>query len=185
MDSQKDFIKKLKNGDKEAFEKLFIEYKNMLYTIVNRMIYNKDKVVDITSDILLKVYKNIHQFDERSKLSTWIYRIAYNHCIDYITKLKTDPLSSYESLDDVFALSSDTPNPEEEVLMGEKEKVLYTLVDSLPEEYRMVVNFYYFEEVSYKDISEIMGIPIGTVKTYLFRAKVYLKEKMKELGFYG
>ncbi len=184
MLSEKELVEKLKSGDKRAFETLFIEYKDIVYTIVCRMIYNKNQIEDITSDILLKIYKNIRQFDERAKLSTWIYRVAYNHCVDYITKLKRNPLEAYKPLDAMFSLSSSSPNPEEASLKSEKDKVLYALVDSMPERYRMVINFYYLEETSYKDISEIMGIPIGTVKTYLFRAKVYLKKKMQEMGFY-
>lgn len=180
----KNFIKQLKNGDKGAVEILFMEYKNMIYTIVNRMIYNKDKVEDITSEIFLKIYKNISLFDERSKLSTWMYRIAYNHCIDYIKKLKKDPLESYEPLDDIAERLPDIKQSslEELALKGEKEKALYAIIDSLPEKYRMVINFYYFKETSYEDISEIIGVPIGTVKTYLFRAKAYLKKKIVEMG---
>ena len=182
MLSDKKFVKKLKSGNKDAFESLFKEYKDIIYTVVNRMIYNKDRVEDITSDIFLKIYKNIYQFDEKSKISTWMYKIAYNYCLDYIRKSKKDPLESYKSIDSIFALSTDSLNPEEMVLKSERENVLYSLVDSMPEKYRMVINFYYFEGTSYKDISEIMEIPIGTVKTYLLRAKAYLKERMKKLG---
>ena len=181
-DIDKDFIGRLKSGDKRAFEKLFIEYKNMLYTIVNRMVYNKNKIDDLVSDIFVKIYKNIYQFDGRSKLSTWMYRIAYNHCLDHIRKAKSDPLESYEPLDSMFNLSSNGPDAEKMVLKEERARVLYALVDSMPERYRMALNFYYFEGISYNDIGEIMGIPMGTVKTYLFRAKVYLREKMKKSG---
>lgn len=183
-DIDKDFVIRLKSGDKRAFEKLFTDYKNMIYTIVNRMVYNKNKVDDLVADIFVKVYQNIQRFDERSKLSTWMYRVAYNHCLDHIRKAKRDPLESYEPLDSKFDLSSNSLDPEKTVLKGEREQVLYALVDSMPERYRMVLNFYYFEGISYNDISEIMGIPIGTVKTYLFRAKEYLREKMKKMGFY-
>ncbi len=181
-DIDKDFVTRLKSGDKRAFEKLFTEYKNMIYTIVNRIVYNKNKVDDLVADIFVKVYQSIQRFDERSKLSTWMYRVAYNHCLDHIRKAKRDPLESYEPLDSKFDLSSNSLDPEKTVLKGEREQVLYALVDSMPERYRMVLNFYYFEGISYKDISEIMGIPIGTVKTYLFRAKAYLREKMKKMG---
>jgi RNA polymerase sigma-70 factor (ECF subfamily) len=85
-------------------------------------------------------------------------------------------------LDSIFDLSSNGLDAEKMVLKEEREQVLYALVDSMPERYRMVLNFYYFEGISYNDISEIMGIPMGTVKTYLFRAKVYLREKMKKSG---
>jgi len=181
-DIDKDFVTRLKSGDKRAFEKLFTDYKNMIYTIVNRMVYNKNKIDDLVSDIFVKIYQNIHRFEERAKLSTWMYRIAYNHCLDYIRKTKMDPLEAYEPLDSMFDLSNNALDAEKMVLKGEREQFLYALVDSMPERYRMVLNFYYFEGISYNDISEIMGIPIGTVKTYLFRAKVYLREKMEKLG---
>lgn len=181
-EKDKDFIIRLKTDDKLAFEQLFTDYKDMIYTIVNRMVYNKNKVEDLVADIFVKVYKNIRRFDERSKLSTWIYKIAYNHCLDYIRKTKRDPLKSYEPLDSKFYLSSNVFNAEKTMLKEEREQVLYALVDSMPERYRMVLNFHYFEGISYRDISEIMGIPMGTVKTYLFRAKVYLREKMKKSG---
>lgn len=181
-DINKGFIKRLKVGDKSAFEKLFTEYKNMIYTIVNRMVYNKNKVDDLVADIFVKIYQNIRRFDERSKLSTWMYRIAYNHCLDYIRKAKRDPLESYEPLDSKFHLSCNAFDNEKTLLKEEREQVLYALVDSMPERYRMVLNFHYFKGISYRDISEIMGIPMGTVKTYLFRAKVYLREKMKKSG---
>ncbi|PIP13381.1 MAG: hypothetical protein COX49_02255 [bacterium (Candidatus Stahlbacteria) CG23_combo_of_CG06-09_8_20_14_all_40_9] len=177
----KDFVIRLKSGDKRAFEKLLTEYKNMIYTIVNRMVYNKNKVDDLLADIFVKVYQNIQRFDERSKLSTWMYRIAYNHCLDHIRKAKRDSLEAYEPLDSMFDLSSNGLDAEKMVLKEEREQVLYALVDSMPERYRMVLNFYYFEGISYNDISEIMGIPMGTVKTYLFRAKACLRGKMKKM----
>ncbi|MCK4352351.1 sigma-70 family RNA polymerase sigma factor [candidate division WOR-3 bacterium] len=177
-----DFITRLKNGDKRAFEELFKGYKNMIYTIVNRMVFNKERVNDLTADIFLKIYQNIQHFDERSKFSTWMYRITYNHCLDYIRAAKRDPLESYEPIDTMYNLSSKKMGVDTMVLKKEREGVLHKIVDTMPEKYRMVLNFYYFEDISYNEISEIMGIPIGTVKTYLFRAKEDLREKMKKLG---
>lgn len=177
-----DFIARLKSGDKQAFEQLFREYKNMVYTIVNRMVFNKGRVDDLAADIFLKIYQNIQRFDERSKLSTWMYRIAYNHCLDYIKAAKRDPLESSEPVDTMYGLSSKEMGADTMVLKKEQEGVLHKIMATMPEKYRMVLNFYYFEEISYNEMSEIMGIPVGTVKTYLFRAKEYLKEKMKKMG---
>ncbi len=181
-DGDKNFLRRLKSGDKRAFERLFTEYKNMIYTIVKRMVYNKNEADDLVADIFIKIYQSIHRFEEKAKLSTWMYRIAYNHCLDHIRKAKRDPLESYEPLDSKFDLSSNGLDAEKMVLKEERERVLYAMVDSMPERYRMVLNFYYFEGISYNDISEIMGIPMGTVKTYLFRAKAHLREKMKKMG---
>ncbi|MEA3432308.1 MAG: sigma-70 family RNA polymerase sigma factor [candidate division WOR-3 bacterium] len=119
-DRDKDFLKRLKSGDKLAFEKLFTEYKNMIYTIVKRMVYNKNEVDDLVADIFIKIYQSIHRFEERAKLSTWMYRIAYNHCLDHIRKANRDPLESYEPLDSMFDLSSNGLDAEKMVLKEER-----------------------------------------------------------------
>jgi RNA polymerase sigma-70 factor (ECF subfamily) len=134
---------------------------------------------DLCQDIFVKVYQNLGGFQFESKFSTWIAKIAYNTCLNYLKKKKVplyedlapadDTIDNFESASqsaDSFAISTDI------------NARLQQEIESLPVQYRTILTLYHLDEMSYTEISEILGMPDGTVKNYLFRARKLLKERL-------
>jgi RNA polymerase sigma-70 factor (ECF subfamily) len=166
-------------GEMDAFQLLIKEHERLVSHMVGRLIKNKQDHEEICQDVFLKVYDKLNAFTFQSKLSTWIATIAYRLAINFVRKKKLMVTEeSEESLNERFR-NYETP---EEVLM---EKDLDThiriLIDKLPAQYKMVLTLFHLDDMNYEEITEITGMPAGTVKNYLFRARNILKEKILKL----
>jgi len=134
---------------------------------------------ELCQDVFLKVHEKLGEFSFQSKLSTWIATIAYRHAINHLRKRKMlySDIPNEEDFTSTF-VESETP----ESLTSEKDldAFIFKLIDELPAQYKTVLMLYHVEEMAYSEISEIMSMPDGTVKNYLFRARNLLKEKVKK-----
>ena len=170
-------VKKLKEKSEDEFEKFFKSYLNRIYTIVYRVVKNSATAEDLTSEVMMKVYNNIHKFKEKSQLSSWVYRIAYNHAISYVRRHKdAESLEGYET-----KIKDSSPGhlnylEREELSNQIKEKLM-----ELPEDYRVALTLYHFKEMPYKEIAYTMGLNIGTVKTYIHRGRNTLKGFLEDV----
>jgi RNA polymerase sigma factor (sigma-70 family) len=178
MDS-KLLVKKTLAGNKKAFESIIKLHQRLVSHIVFRMIHNPADQEDVCQDVFLKVYENLGGFKFESKLSTWIARIAYNTCLNYLEKKRVplfDDLAPEErSLETVPGNSSD---PDELVEGKEISVLLRSEIDRMPAHYRTILTLYHLDQMSYKEIGETMQLPEGTVKSYLFRARRQLKQEL-------
>ncbi len=173
------------SGNRNAFLSIIKRYQRLIYHIVNRMIPNRSDHEDLGQDIFLKVYSKLNTFKGEAKLSTWIAQIAYNTCLNYLDKKKfsllDDQISAEES-EEEFTLMNQveddniTPDFETERILSNK--ILQENISKLPAAYKIILTLYHLEEMKYKEISEITNLPEGTVKSYLFRARKMLREKI-------
>lgn len=166
----------------EAFYTLMKRYEPVLLRYINRMTRaGREEAEDLIQDIFIKVYRNLNGFDTGLKFSTWVYRIAHNEIISQYRKKKGEPLSVEpgEHDEDAGSLSNfltDTFNTEARVINREKAVAVRRALDRLPEKYRVVLLLYYFEELSYTEISDILKKPSGSIATLLNRAKDKFKK---------
>lgn len=179
--TEKKIIKKILKGDHQSFEIIIENYKKLVYHIVFRMIYNDADREDICQDIFIKVYQNLSTFQFRSKFSTWISRIAYNTCLNHLAKrspeLMGDIIKSETNWDDM--LKSDI-SP---LKIVEKRDLKYRLekeIARLPVRFRTLLSLYHLDGFTYQEIGDVMDLPEGTIKSYLFRARKYLKSLLQE-----
>lgn len=192
MHQEQERIEKIIAGDMRAFQALVEDYQRLVCHVVFRMVHNEEDREEICQDVFVKVYQNLSKFEQKSKLSTWIGRIAYNTCINYLKKKKV-PL--YEDLAPAESGESGSgPNKEsyldrvpggakladETVSDKEMYKFLHEEIAQLPVQYRAILTLYHMDDLSYQEIGEIMSLPDGTVKSYLFRARKLLKERIIE-----
>ncbi|MCB0261084.1 MAG: sigma-70 family RNA polymerase sigma factor [Calditrichae bacterium] len=192
MHQEQERIEKIIAGDMRAFQALVEDYQRLVCHVVFRMVHNEEDREEICQDVFVKVYQNLSKFEQKSKLSTWIGRIAYNTCINYLKKKKV-PL--YEDLAPAESgESGSSPNKEsyldrvpggakladETVSDKEMYKFLHEEIAQLPVQYRAILTLYHMDDLSYQEIGEIMSLPDGTVKSYLFRARKLLKERIIE-----
>lgn len=158
----------------DVLDEIMTRYGQDIYRLVNS--YVRDQVVaeDLTQEIFIKVHKSLHTFKRNAKLRTWIWRIAINHCNDYLRSwhyrsvFVSDSLFDLEPTDDVV----------ETIVTKEKEAELITAVANLPTKYREAIFLYYYEELPLKEIEVRTGSNLSTVKSRLHRAKKLLKKEL-------
>jgi len=172
-------IERILAGDQKAFEAFIQRYQRLVSHIVFRMIANDEDRRDICQDVFIKIHQNLDGFRHESKMSTWIGRVAYNRCLNYLEKKKV-PL--YEDLCDegetVDSVAAELQQPDEYAEYQERSAVLRREIDALPLPYRPIVTLYHLDEMTYQEIGDIMKLPEGTVKNYLFRARKLLKKRL-------
>ncbi|HPG39892.1 MAG TPA: sigma-70 family RNA polymerase sigma factor [bacterium] len=172
-------VEKVLAGNSRAFQTFVNEYKNLVAHIVYRMVNILEDREDLCQDIFVKAYQNLFQFKFESKVSTWIARIAYNTCINYLEKKKVplyDDLApedtSLDSLAGINELQDDLYEAENINNIVRKE------IAEMPVKFRTILTLYHLDEMTYAEIGSITGLPEGTVKNYLFRARRFLKAKL-------
>ena len=176
-----DIIKRCLSGDKDIFSVLVSRYKNLVYSIILRMITNSEEANDLAQEVFIKIYKNLEKYYPQYKFSTWVIRITTNHVIDYRRMKKQD----YVPIDDVsYDLSSDE-SPESLYLKKERKISIEKLVSELPEMYKIPIVLYHQQGLSYQEIAQVTDESLSKVKNRIFRGRRMLKEsllKMKEGG---
>jgi RNA polymerase sigma-70 factor (ECF subfamily) len=169
------------DGNKDAFSRVIAATEGLVAQIVYRLIRNEEDRKDVAQDIYLKVFHHLNGFKFQSKLSTWVGRIAYNTCLNRVEKRQLDIYAPRESSND----GSEGRLPREfraaeETDRGLLEKELRALITAeigrLPPLYQTLVGLYHQQELSYQEIAGITGMPEGTIKSYLFRARKLLKD---------
>jgi len=179
MSELKELLQKIQNGDNQAFVQLIERYKRLVYNIVFRMVQNESDREDLCQDIFIKVYQNLGAFGFQAKFSTWIARIAVNTTINHLKKKKVplfDDFSKNDTTIEDAVKDFKTPDIHAEEL--ETSLKVEAEIQRLPVKWRTILTLFHIEEMSYTEIGEILNLPEGTVKSYLFRARKRLKEKL-------
>lgn len=172
-------ISRIKGGDKQAFQTLIEEYQRLVAHIVFRMVNNESDREDLCQDVFLKVYQHLDGFRFESKFSTWIARIAYNVTLNYLQKKKV-PLFDDHTPDEVSIeeVSGGDQQPDAWTENKDRAQMLNDAIENLDVHYRTIITLYHLDQMSYSEIGEIMNLPEGTVKSYLFRARQQLKKRL-------
>ncbi|MGG4147424.1 RNA polymerase sigma factor SigW [Paenibacillus algorifonticola] len=171
-------------GDQRAFAELVGLYQDKLFHMAYRMLSNRQEAEDVVQEAFMRVYRNLERYDETLKFSTWIYRIATNLCIDKLRKRKPvyslDAESTdHEGLDGYSMIPSDNRTPESETLLSETQQIIHQAIASLPPKYKTVMMLRYIEDLSLQEISEVMDIPVTTIKTRVHRGREFLRKKLE------
>jgi len=174
---EKEIISKILKEDLRAFELLVKQYEKLVFHVVGRMVREEQDKEDVSQEVFIKIHKNLRTFQFKSKLSTWIARIAYLTAINYLKKYKK--MSSTELLDDLENYHYTRESPDAVTEKKEISNYVNRLIEMMPEQYRIVITLYHLNEFSYQEIEDITGMPEGTIKSYLFRGRKLLKEKLE------
>ena len=179
MTDDRSLVSRIVSGDTAAFRLLIKQNERLVVHMIGRLIDRAEDREELCQDVFLKVHEKLGEFNFQSKLSTWIATIAYRHAINHLRKKKIE-VSDIPEEESFTAHFVALDNPEEQVNDEETNKIVLTLIDQLPPQYKAVLTLYHLEEKNYQEIGEITGMPEGTVKNYLFRARQLLKEKVKK-----
>lgn len=171
-----ELVKQAVAGDQNAFAQLLNRYKNLVYSVVLRMVNDPEEANDLAQEIFIKLYKNLDKYQPEYKFSTWLIRISTNHVIDYRRKKKQETIS----MDDVSYELPDTHTPEKEYIQKEESKKLSEAINALPDLYKIPIVLYHQQGLRYQEIADMIGEPLSKVKNRIFRGRKMLKESLEK-----
>ena len=179
MTDDKVLVSQVLDGDRQAFQVLIRQHQRLVAHMVGRLVDRDEDREELCQDTFLRVYEKLGEFNFKSKLSTWIATIAYRHAVNHLRKkkIKVSDIPD-EGPFTKYLVSADDPYGDvEERDINDR---VMQLIDQLPLPYKTVLTLYHLDQMNYTEIGEITGMPEGTVKNYLFRARNLLKEKVKK-----
>lgn len=177
--NEQKIIKLCKQGSKEGYELLFNKYRRFIYSVCLHYVGSKEDALDLTQEVFIKIYRSLATFDESRPLMPWIKRISVNTCFNY-SRVPTEFILK----EDVAAGLADHNTPEEQVVFQSTKAEVQRAIKDLPDNERMALVLRHVQGLSYGDIGETMECPLGTVKTYIFRGRNLLREKLKAAGIW-
>jgi RNA polymerase sigma-70 factor (ECF subfamily) len=179
MIDDRTLVKNVLAGDMQAFRLLIHQHERLVAHMIGRVVKKEEEVEELCQDVFMRVHDKLGEFNFQSKLSTWIGTIAYRHAINHLRKEKMmfSDIPDEESFTRNFVESD---NPESLTEEKDLDAFVLKLIDELPVQYKAILTLYHVQSMSYPEICEITGMPEGTVKNYLFRARNLLKEKVKK-----
>jgi len=175
-------------GREVAFEELVRRYQRPIASYVYRMVGDYDAALDLTQEVFIKVYNSLSRYRSEFKFSTWIYKIAHNAAIDHLRRhtVRDQILTAgIEGTRSEIVIESRRLTPEQESEREERRSEIESVVQSLPPAYRELIVLRHSHDLSYDEIAEVTGLPLGTVKNRLFRAREAMRELLVPRGITG
>ena len=189
-------IARAQTGDQEAFGSLVELHQDFVYNLAYRILQDAAEADDATQEAFVKIWQALPTFRGEAKFTTWAYRIVRNGCLNRLRSARSNPRTvsvetSFEEGDDeerdllsrIPGLETDEPAWQFDT--QERRRLIWQSVDALPIKYREIIGLYYSQEMSYEEIAAALDVPVGTVKTHLYRAKGLLKVKLLDLSNQG
>ncbi len=184
---ERSLLRRLRDRDERAFRELLELHRDRVYNITFRMLGNRAEAEDVAQEVFISVFKTIDQFREESKFSTWLYRVAVNHCKNRIKYLARRHDRDRDELDEtshqVNGAIAGAPvraaQPDRALEGAQMERLLQEAIGNLDDDHRIVVVLRDIEDLSIEEICDITGLPDGTVKSRLHRARLALRKKLQ------
>lgn len=177
--TDEELISAVQKGEDDAFEHVVQRYQGKLFAYIMRLTNHRDHAHDITQDVFLKTYKNIHRFDTERKFSSWIYRIAHNESVNWLKKKTRAKVESLESHMENGFQAPASVNIESELISKQDQEAVQFAIDNLPDKYKEVMELRYLQHQSYEEIADRLDKPINTVGTLINRAKKKLATELQ------
>ena len=165
-----------KQGDEDAFASLICRVQNTAYAIAYRYMENDADTRDALQEAFIKMYRSLDTFKGESAFETWFTRILINCCLDELRKRKS--YRSWEDIDEHYDIKDPSPDTEEQILQIEQREAVIDAIRQLPDEARSIIILREFEGLSYEELTEVLNLEPGTVKSRLNRAKHKIKESL-------
>ncbi|MCA1592918.1 MAG: sigma-70 family RNA polymerase sigma factor [Acidobacteria bacterium] len=174
-------------GSEDGFEELVRRYQRPIVAYVYRMVGDYDTALDLTQDVFIRIYGALARYSSEYKFSTWIYRIAHNASIDHLRRAGTVRIEDFQADDGNGGtyekpLASGAPTPEQLSERAERRSEIESVVQQLSPSYRELIVLRHAHDMSYDEIAEVTGLPLGTVKNRIFRAREAMRAQLVERG---
>jgi len=186
--TDRDLVLTAASGLEGSFEELVRRYQRPISAYVYRMVGDYDAALDLTQEIFIKVYGSLSRYRSEFKFSTWIYKIAHNSAVDHLRRMGGRELSLINGReDDLYEVPIDSGalTPEQESEREERRVEIESVVRALPSAYRELIVLRHSQDLTYEEIVDVTGLPLGTVKNRLFRAREMMRQQFVEKGITG
>jgi len=183
-----DLVTRAVAGREDGFEELVRRYQRPIAAYVYRMVGDYESALDLTQEVFIKVYNSLRRYRSEFKFSTWIYKIAHNSAVDHLRRQGGRELALQREFDGEqydLPIESRRPSPEQESERAERRVEIERVVSELPAAYRELVVLRHSHDLSYDEIADVTGLPLGTVKNRLFRAREVMRRAFVERGITG
>ncbi|ADB39662.1 RNA polymerase sigma factor [Spirosoma linguale] len=174
------YIDKVRNGDSASYAFLVDRYKHMAYTIALRVMGNAEDAEDAAQDGFVKAYQQIHQFEGKSKFSTWLYTIVYRVAITRLEQQRVTTVPIHEEMTDAYTLQ-DYTSQLEHLQVSQQQNYIKEAIGRLPTTEGLLITLYYLDEKSIREIEVITGLSASNIKVKLFRARKVLEDQLRFL----
>ena len=187
VDTDRQLVDKVLSGNKNAFDMLVLRHQHKVYSLVSRFVSDSGEAEDICQEAFIKAYRALSSFRGDSAFYTWLYRIAINTAKNHVLSRKRRPLAASDvQLEDAEISEGnntlkDIANPESNLVTQKLKKAIFDAIDELPDDLRTAFTLREFSGLSYEDITEVMGCPVGTVRSRIFRAREMIDGKIRVL----
>lgn len=176
-------VERCRKQDVEAFGKFVDSYQNRVFGFVRRMVPNAEEAADITQEVFIRAFQSFHRFDGRCSVRTWLFRIAYNLCVDRSRKVDRSPtevsLQGTVEVDETFDVPDSRWQPDQLAIDAELASAIDEAILSMSEKLRSVLLLHDKEDLPYEEIAQLVGVPVGTVKSRLFLARAHLQQHLR------
>ena len=186
QDTDQQLVARVQKGDKRAFDLLVLKYQHKIFAIISRFIKDPVEVQDVAQEAFIKAYRAMGNFRGDSAFYTWIYRIAINTAKNHLVSRGRRPPSSDVEIEDAEIYTTgdqlkDVASPEQNIARDQLQVEVQKAIMGLPEDLRTAVTLREVEGFSYEDIAEVMGCPVGTVRSRIFRAREAIDQHIAPL----
>ena len=184
------FVAAALEGDRRAYERLMSKYREPIYHHIYRMVRDKQEVADLVQESFIKAFDSLASYSTKYAFSTWLYKIATNHTIDYLRRKRLPTFSidqPFETKDGQleYEVPDTTYRPDKHIVEDQRNRLIQEAIDQLPPKYYRVIVMRHQQEKSYDEIARALDLPLGTVKAHIFRAREllykYLRDKRDEM----
>jgi RNA polymerase sigma-70 factor, ECF subfamily len=173
--NERELVERCRSGDEGAFQELVDRYKSLVFALIARTVQDRSRAEDLAQDVFLRIHRGLPYFRGEARLSTWIYRIVANACVQDVARA-TPTVSLDDERKPAGAVATATDRRFADLEVRDR---LEKAIARLPPNYRLLVAAHYLEGVRYEDLAEALQLPLGTVKTQLFRAKQQLRRLLE------
>jgi RNA polymerase sigma-70 factor (ECF subfamily) len=180
MKTERDIIACVLAGETRQYALLVDRYKDRAFTFASHLLVNREEAEETVQDAFVRAFRSLADFRHDAQFGTWFYRILYNACMTRVSRRRPGmvPLDDLESGAMDSVVGQEVLSALDEVAAGERVDVMYAEMEKLPEQFRAVLVMFYVQEQRYEEMATILDVPVGTVKTHLFRARALLRKRM-------
>lgn len=180
-----ELIKKAKKGDQSAYRKLVEKYQRALFFHIRKMTKDQEIIEDLVQESFTKAFDNLSSYNTDYAFSTWLYRIATNHTIDYLRKKKLKTVSIDKKIrtkegEMEMSLPDEEFKTDRKIIQDQRKQIIQHAIKNLPDKYQRVIELRHMESYSYQEIADELDMPLGTVKAHIFRARELLYKSLKD-----
>jgi len=173
-----ELVDRSRGGDRAAFARLVTETQGRVYNLAYGVLGNHEEAQDMSQEIYMRVWRALPRFRGDSKFSTWLYRVSINTCLNRRRQLRAQ-LGVIDSEEALQRFAAPDGDPVDATIERERRETLWAAVDRLPEKYRLVIILFYQHQLTYREIAEMLSLPLGTVKAHLNRARHTLARSLR------